>query len=366
MLSKVITVEFNLEPANNQRLSSLCGPFDDNIKQLERRLGVEINHRSSSFSVVGQPHTADAAADIIKTLYVDTAPVRNTIPDIEPDQIHLAIKESGVLEQSTESSIPYGKEVTIKTKKGVIKPRTPNQAQYISNMVRHDITFGIGPAGTGKTYLAVAAAVDALERQEIRRILLTRPAVEAGEKLGFLPGDLSQKVDPYLRPLYDALFEMLGFERVEKLIERNVIEVAPLAYMRGRTLNDAFIILDESQNTTVEQMKMFLTRIGFNSRAVITGDVTQIDLPRGARSGLRHAIEVLSDVDEISFNFFLADDVVRHPVVARIVQAYEVWESADQKQRKINEQRRRDEQAAIVAAATATVATSVVETEKTK
>ncbi len=234
----------------------------------------------------------------------------------------------------------------------MIKPRTPNQAQYITNMVTHDITFGVGPAGTGKTYLAVAAAVDALERQEIRRILLTRPAVEAGEKLGFLPGDLSQKVDPYLRPLYDALFEMLGFERVEKLIERNVIEVAPLAYMRGRTLNDAFIILDESQNTTVEQMKMFLTRIGFNSRAVITGDVTQIDLPRGARSGLRHAIEVLADVDEISFNFFQADDVVRHPVVARIVQAYEVWETEDQKQRKLAEQRRREEQQALQQMAT--------------
>ncbi|WP_261396936.1 PhoH family protein [Photobacterium rosenbergii] len=364
-MSKVITIEFNLEPADNHRLSSLCGPFDDNIKQLERRLGVEINHRSSSFSVVGQPHTAEAAAHIIKTLYVDTAPVRNTIPDIEPDQVHLAIKESGVLEQSTESSIPYGKEVVIKTKKGVIKPRTPNQAQYIANMVRHDITFGIGPAGTGKTYLAVAAAVDALERQEIRRILLTRPAVEAGEKLGFLPGDLSQKVDPYLRPLYDALFEMLGFERVEKLIERNVIEVAPLAYMRGRTLNDAFIILDESQNTTVEQMKMFLTRIGFNSRAVITGDVTQIDLPRGARSGLRHAIEVLSDVDEISFNFFQADDVVRHPVVARIVQAYEVWESEDQKQRKLAEQRRRDEQAAKQAPVSVPTTTPETETEKT-
>ncbi|QUJ69152.1 PhoH family protein [Photobacterium sp. GJ3] len=344
MLSKIITVELNLEPADNHRLASLCGPFDDNIKQLERRLGVEISHRSHSFSIVGQPHTAAATAHILKHLYVDTAPVRNVIPDIEPEQIHLAIKESGALEQDTTTSIPYGKEVNIKTKKGVIKPRTPNQAQYIANMIGHDITFGIGPAGTGKTYLAVAAAVDALERQEIRRILLTRPAVEAGEKLGFLPGDLSQKVDPYLRPLYDALFEMLGFERVEKLIERNVIEVAPLAYMRGRTLNDAFIILDESQNTTVEQMKMFLTRIGFNSRAVITGDVTQIDLPRGARSGLRHAIEVLADVEEISFNFFQASDVVRHPVVARIVQAYEIWETEDQKQRKLAEQRRREQQ----------------------
>ncbi|EEX65253.1 PhoH family protein [Vibrio cholerae] len=343
MSNKIITLEINLEPSDNHRLASLCGPFDDNIKHLERRLGVEINYRGNFFTIVGQPHTAAAALDIIKTLYVETAPLRGQIADIEPEQIHLAIKESGVLEQHNESSLAHGKEVFVKTKKGVIKPRTPNQAQYLMNMVTHDITFGVGPAGTGKTYLAVAAAVDALERQEIRRILLTRPAVEAGEKLGFLPGDLSQKVDPYLRPLYDALFEMLGFERVEKLIERNVIEVAPLAYMRGRTLNDAFIILDESQNTTVEQMKMFLTRIGFNSRAVITGDVTQIDLPRGAKSGLRHAIEVLNEVDEISFNFFQADDVVRHPVVARIVNAYEKWEAQDQKERKEYEQRRREE-----------------------
>jgi phosphate starvation-inducible PhoH-like protein len=234
-----------------------------------------------------------------------------------------------VLEQDDEpaTSIPHGKEVTVKTKRGLIKPRSPNQAQYIANIVQHDISFGIGPAGTGKTYLAVAAAVDALERQEIRRILLTRPAVEAGEKLGFLPGDLSQKVDPYLRPLYDALFEMLGFERVEKLMERNIIEVAPLAYMRGRTLNDAFIILDEAQNTTTEQMKMFLTRIGFNSKAVVTGDITQVDLPRSTKSGLRHALEVLQGVDGLSFNFFESKDVVRHPVVARIVQAYETFDA---------------------------------------
>ncbi|CAH0526625.1 PhoH family protein [Vibrio hippocampi] len=359
MSNKIVTLEIHLEPSDNHRLSSLCGPFDDNIKHLERRLGVEINHRGNYFTIVGKPHTTAAALDIIKTLYVDTAPVRGQIPDIEPEQIHLAVKESGVLEQTTDSDIAHGKEVFVKTKKGIIKPRTPNQAQYLVNMVTHDISFGIGPAGTGKTYLAVAAAVDALERQEIRRILLTRPAVEAGEKLGFLPGDLSQKVDPYLRPLYDALFEMLGFERVEKLIERNVIEVAPLAYMRGRTLNDAFIILDESQNTTVEQMKMFLTRIGFNSRAVITGDVTQIDLPRGAKSGLRHAIEVLNEVDEISFNFFQSDDVVRHPVVARIVNAYEKWEAEDQKIRKENERKRREErEAAQIAATVALSATS--------
>ncbi|MFD1093693.1 MULTISPECIES: PhoH family protein [Providencia] len=313
---------------------SLCGPFDDNIKQLERRLAIEINRRDNRFKLSGKPLNVQAASKILRQLYVDTAPVRGVIPDIDPENIHLAILDSRVLEQSAESVPDYGKAVNIKTKRGVIKPRTPNQAQYIANILDHDITFGIGPAGTGKTYLAVAAAVDALERQEVRRILLTRPAVEAGEKLGFLPGDLSQKVDPYLRPLYDALFEMLGFEKVEKLIERNVIEVAPLAYMRGRTLNDAFIILDESQNTTIEQMKMFLTRIGFNSKAVVTGDITQVDLPRGSKSGLRHAIEVLSGVDDLSFNFFHSEDVVRHPVVAKVVMAYEAWEEQDNKRRQ--------------------------------
>ncbi|WP_233445702.1 PhoH family protein [Providencia stuartii] len=313
---------------------SLCGPFDDNIKQLERRLAIEINRRDNRFKLSGKPLNIQAASKILRQLYVETAPIRGVIPDVDPEHIHLAISESRVLEQAADSIPDYGKAVNIKTKRGVIKPRTPNQAQYIANILDHDITFGIGPAGTGKTYLAVAAAVDALERQEVRRILLTRPAVEAGEKLGFLPGDLSQKVDPYLRPLYDALFEMLGFEKVEKLIERNVIEVAPLAYMRGRTLNDAFIILDESQNTTIEQMKMFLTRIGFNSKAVVTGDITQVDLPRGNKSGLRHAIEVLSDVDDLSFNFFHSEDVVRHPVVAKVVIAYEKWEEQDNKRRQ--------------------------------
>ena len=249
--------------------------------------------------------------------------MRGQIQDIEPEQIHLAIKEARVLEQSAESVPEYGKAVNIKTKRGVIKPRTPNQAQYIANILDHDITFGVGPAGTGKTYLAVAAAVDALERQEIRRILLTRPAVEAGEKLGFLPGDLSQKVDPYLRPLYDALFEMLGFEKVEKLIERNVIEVAPLAYMRGRTLDDSFIILDEAQNTTPEQMKMFLTRMGVGSKVVVTGDVTQIDLPDRTRSGLVDALQVLKGVNGIAQCYFTEKDVVRHRLVQEIIKAYE-------------------------------------------
>jgi phosphate starvation-inducible PhoH-like protein len=325
-LSNLVSNKIVLEPQDSKRLSSLCGPFDDNIKQIERRLGVEISYRSNQFNVMGDPQQANGASELLKLLYIETQPVKGSIPLLEPSQVHLAIQEAKCLERAEAGD--YGKEVHIKTKRGVIKPRNPNQSKYVANVVSHDITFGVGPAGTGKTYLAVACAVDALERQEIRRILLTRPAVEAGEKLGFLPGDLSQKVDPYLRPLYDALFEMLGFEKVEKLIERNVIEVAPLAYMRGRTLNDAFIILDESQNTTAEQMKMFLTRIGFNSKAVITGDITQVDLPRNVRSGLRHAIEVLSEVNDISFNFFSAQDVVRHPVVARIVQAYEDHDAA--------------------------------------
>ncbi|MBL4815520.1 MAG: PhoH family protein [Shewanella sp.] len=320
MSNKLTTINLYLEPSDTHRLASLCGPFDDNIKQLERRIGVEITYRNNHFQIVGQARNCLTINNLLKTLYVETQPIRGKTQDLEPDTVHLAIQEAVALE----AEIPRDdKAIYIKTKRGVIKPRNPNQSDYVANIMSHDITFGVGPAGTGKTYLAVAAAVDALERQEVRRILLTRPAVEAGEKLGFLPGDLSQKVDPYLRPLYDALFEMMGFEKVERLIEKNIIEVAPLAYMRGRTLNDAFIILDESQNTTLEQMKMFLTRIGFNSRAVITGDITQIDLPKSQISGLRHAIEVLSKVEEISFNFFQAKDVVRHPVVARIVEAYE-------------------------------------------
>ena len=342
-MSNLVSSEIVLEPSDNKRLSSLCGPLDDNIKQIERRLGVEITYRNNEFKVMGQSQQSSGAAQLLKLLYMETQPIRGEIPDIEPNKVHLAIQEAKCLERAEAGQ--YGKEVHIKTKRGVIrprnpnqsqyvtKPRNPNQSQYVTNIINHDISFGVGPAGTGKTYLAVACAVEALERQEVRRILLTRPAVEAGEKLGFLPGDLSQKVDPYLRPLYDALFEMLGFEKVEKLIERSVIEVAPLAYMRGRTLNDAFIILDEGQNTTVEQMKMFLTRIGFNSQAVITGDITQVDLPRGVRSGLRHSIEVLKDVNDISFNFFSANDVVRHPVVGRIVMAYEEYEGKQEKER---------------------------------
>ncbi|MCL1077307.1 PhoH family protein [Parashewanella spongiae] len=335
MSSKLTTLNLYLEPAESRRLASLCGPFDDNIKQLERRIGVEISYSNNHFKIVGQPQNCLSANNLLRDLYIETQPVRGSTPDLEPEKVHLAIQEAVSVEAFDSAD---EKELYIKTRKGVIKPRNPNQRQYVANVVRHDITFGVGPAGTGKTYLAVAAAVDALERQEVRRILLTRPAVEAGEKLGFLPGDLSQKVDPYLRPLYDALFEMLGFEKVERLIEKNVIEVAPLAYMRGRTLNDAFIILDESQNTTVEQMKMFLTRIGFNSRAVITGDITQIDLPKHAKSGLRHAIEVLKDVPEISINFFASQDVVRHPVVARVVEAYEAQELKEHREKARKEE----------------------------
>ncbi|MFT6898084.1 MAG: phosphate starvation-inducible PhoH-like protein [Paraglaciecola sp.] len=330
-MSQPVSNDIFLEPSDHKRLASLCGPFDDNIKQIERRLGVEISYRNNEFKITGQPLQSIGAAELLKLLYMETQPVRGAIPDLESEQVHLAIQEAKCLERAEAGH--YGKDIHIKTKRGVIKARNPNQSKYVNDIMTHDISFGIGPAGTGKTYLAVACAVDALERQEVRRILLTRPAVEAGEKLGFLPGDLAQKVDPYLRPLYDALFEMLGFEKVEKLIERNVIEVAPLAYMRGRTLNDAFIILDESQNTTVEQMKMFLTRIGFNSQAVITGDITQVDLPKATRSGLRHAIEVLKGVNDISFNFFNANDVVRHPVVARIVMAYEEFEAQQERER---------------------------------
>jgi len=342
---------FTLDPVDNYRQTNLCGPMDDNLKTIERRLGVKISYRGCEFTIVGEPLNCQAVIHLLKNLYIETDTVKGQNKTISPEMVHLAILEANILEQgdtntelSKELDTNYKDMVLIKTKRGTIKPRNGNQQNYVQNILTNDISFGIGVAGTGKTYLAVACAVDALERQEVRRILLTRPAVEAGEKLGFLPGDLTQKIDPYLRPLYDALFEMLGFERVEKLIERNVIEIAPLAYMRGRTLNDAFIILDESQNTTVEQMKMFLTRIGFNSRAVITGDITQVDLPKHQMSGLRQAIDVLQDINGISFNFFQSKDVVRHPVVARIVDAYESHEQKlnrlkqKMKQEKINDQ----------------------------
>ncbi|MBA6417287.1 PhoH family protein [Colwellia sp. 6M3] len=343
-MSKNTSINFELSPADNNRLANLCGPMDDNLKTIERRMGVEISYRSQEFKVTGKSLNTDAVKNLLIDLYLETEIVKGKSTTITPQMLHLAIVDAGALEAApSKIDVKYDDMVTIKTKRGIIKPRNENQQSYVQNVITNDISFGVGVAGTGKTYLAVACAVDALERQEIRRILLTRPAVEAGEKLGFLPGDLSQKVDPYLRPLYDALFEMLGFEKVEKLIERNVIEVAPLAYMRGRTLNDAFIILDESQNTTVEQMKMFLTRIGFNSRAVITGDITQVDLPRGQKSGLRHAIEVLVDIPGVSFNFFQSKDVVRHPVVAHIVEAYEAFEQKENRI-KVEKQQYREQQ----------------------
>ena len=348
-MTKIVEEEFLLEPSDSNRMAYLVGPEDENLKQIEKRLGVKITYVNCTVHLKGEKGSVTRAKKLIKSLYIDTAPLKGTKTpsEVTPDMVHLAITEYSHIEQDdhdyqtdeSRGSVGnlYHQANNFKTKRGFVKARTSNQGSYISQIVSHDVTFGIGPAGTGKTYLAVAAAVDALERNEVRRIILTRPAVEAGEKLGFLPGDLSQKVDPYLRPLYDALFEMLGFEKVEKLIEKQIIEIAPLAYMRGRTLNDSFIILDEAQNTTVEQMKMFLTRIGFNSKAVITGDPSQIDLPRSIKSGLKQAIEVLKSVDVIGFTFFDPADVVRHPVVAAIVNAYDAFdkEQARIKQEKI-------------------------------
>jgi phosphate starvation-inducible PhoH-like protein len=311
------TLDLELAPPDNARLANLCGQLDRHLRQIERRLGIEINSRGNRFRLIGTPDAVRAGEGLLKTLY------RSTEQEVlTPERVHLLLQASGIdaLLAGGEALVP---ETVIKTRRGLVRPRGPNQQEYVHKILTHDINFGVGPAGTGKTYLAVACAVDALERDAVRRLVLVRPAVEAGERLGFLPGDLAQKIDPYLRPLYDALYEMLGFEKVNKLMERNVIELAPLAYMRGRTLNEAFIILDEAQTTTPEQMKMFLTRIGFGSTAVITGDVTQVDLPRGQQSGLRQAIEVLGRVKGISFTFFNARDVVRHELVQRIVHAYE-------------------------------------------
>ena len=313
-----------LTPVDNTRLANLNGPMDENIRHIERRLGVEISSRGEGLRVIGAPHSLRQARQALLGLYEVAAR-----GPVEAAQVHLALHEAGLeapVSPPPANAETEGGRLSLRTRRGEISPRGRNQQHYIRSVQAHDINFGVGPAGTGKTYLAVSCAVDALERERVRRIVLVRPAVEAGERLGFLPGDLAQKVDPYLRPLYDALYEMLGFERVARLVERNVIEIAPLAFMRGRTLNESFIILDEAQNTTIEQMKMFLTRIGFGATAVITGDVTQIDLPRGKGSGLRHAIEVLRGVPGVSFTFFDAHDVVRHPIVQRIVTAYDEYE----------------------------------------
>lgn len=327
---------FILEPFEARRFANLCGQFDEHLRLIEQRLAIEIRNRGNQFELVGPAETTQAAEQLLRRLYRET-----NATQLSPDLVHLFLQESAVEQLASSSTVEAA--VALRTRKGMIRPRGLNQQRYVKSVLNHDINFGIGPAGTGKTYLAVACAVDALEREQIRRILLVRPAVEAGEKLGFLPGDLSQKIDPYLRPLYDALYEMLGFEQVAKLIEKQVIEVAPLAYMRGRTLNNSFIILDESQNTTLEQMKMFLTRIGFGSTAVITGDITQVDLPRGTKSGLTHVIEVLKDVPGISFTHFVSKDVVRHPLVQRIVEAYEKFDSdAEAKAKARREQQASD------------------------
>jgi len=312
-------LDLELKPAEMQRLANLCGQFDSHLKQIESRLSVAIYCRGNHFTIEGEVQAARVARRLLQALY------RLTESEVlTPGLINLHLQESGIAELGAEAdSADAPQEVGIKTKRGVIRGRGPNQKKYLKSITTHAVTFGVGPAGTGKTFLAVACAVGALQEDSVQRIVLVRPAVEAGERLGFLPGDMAQKVDPYLRPLYDALYEMLGFERVATLIDRNVIEVAPLAFMRGRTLNDAFVILDEAQNTTREQMKMFLTRIGFGSTAVVTGDITQIDLPNKRMSGLKHAIEILQHVKGISFCRFTASDVVRHPMVQHIVEAYE-------------------------------------------
>lgn len=321
-------LNLELEPADTERLANLCGPFDQHLKQIESRLQVDLFCRGNLFTVQGEAGQARAAKRLLKQLY--------TLSESElltPEVINLHLQDSGIAELTVEGdqdAISHPDDITIITQRGAIRGRGPNQKAYLRRIKKNAVNFGIGPAGTGKTFLAVACAVDALQSDSVQRIVLVRPAVEAGERLGFLPGDLTQKVDPYLRPLYDALYEMLGFDYVTRLIERSVIEVAPLAFMRGRTLNDAFIILDEAQNTTTEQMKMFLTRIGFGSTAVITGDVTQIDLPKHQLSGLKHAQRVLKDVEGITFTFFSARDVVRHPMVQRIVKAYELAALAEQ------------------------------------
>jgi phosphate starvation-inducible PhoH-like protein len=317
----MISEEISLTPADNARLSNFCGHLDTHLRQIEHRLQVEIANRGNQFKVTGLENPVKAACAVMQTLFESTEK-----EELTSELIHLAMQDATIDDLLDGQKRVEQQLVTIKTKYGLIKGRGPNQQDYLRKIVSHDINFGVGPAGTGKTFLAVACAVEALQAEKVRKIILVRPAVEAGEKLGFLPGDMAQKVDPYLRPLYDALYDMLGLERVEKMIDRGIIEVAPLAFMRGRTLNDAFIILDEAQNTTVEQIKMFLTRVGFGSTAVVTGDITQIDLPTEKMSGLRHVLEVLKDVEGISFTFFTVRDVVRHPLVQRIVSAYEAYE----------------------------------------
>lgn len=308
-MSTNVIEHITLEPESAERLARLCGPLDGHLRQIEKDFAVEVRNRGHRFFIEGPAAEAQLAAQTLQRLYART----EEAAEIAPEDVHITARES----------LPETDSLSIRTRRGLVRPRNPHQREYLAGILKTDLSFGIGPAGTGKTYLAVAAAVRALEREVVRRIILVRPAVEAGERLGFLPGDLAQKVDPYLRPLYDALYEMLGFERVGRLIEKQVIEIAPLAYMRGRTLNESFIILDEAQNATIEQMKMFLTRLGFGSTAVVTGDATQVDLPQAERSGLAHAAHILDGVEGVRVTRFAADDVVRHPLVARIVRAYD-------------------------------------------
>ena len=308
-----------LEPSNSSYLARLCGQFDQHLKQIEARLKVTISSRGNQFSISGIEQSRRSAALLLEQLYLEISQGIN----VNPESVHLQLHQINNKPKTEDEKKLIQPTLVVNTPRVIVKPRGKNQQEYVRSIKKYDVNFGVGPAGTGKTYLAVACAVESLKAEQVRRILLVRPAVEAGEKLGFLPGDLNQKIDPYLRPLYDALYEMLGFETVSKYIERNIIEVAPLAFMRGRTLSNAFIILDESQNTTKEQMKMFLTRIGFGSTAVITGDATQIDLPHGQQSGLTHIMRVLEDIEGIDFTYFQARDVVRHPMVQKIVEAYE-------------------------------------------
>ncbi len=316
--SRADAVELRLAPEDNRRLANLCGAMDENLRQIETAFDVTVGRRGASFRVTGELAQAEKAAIALEHFY------NRAHDDLSLDDIQLGLVELTRARNLAAGLADEADGYHLRTRRADLRARTPGQAGYIDKILGHDITFGIGPAGTGKTYLAVACAVDALEREQVKRLVLTRPAVEAGERLGFLPGDLTQKVDPYLRPLYDALYDLMGFDKVTRLIERHSIEVAPLAFMRGRTLNHAFIILDEAQNTTPEQMQMFLTRIGFGARAVVTGDPTQVDLPRHIKSGLMDAADILANVRGIAFNHFGTEDVVRHPLVGRIVDAYAV------------------------------------------
>jgi phosphate starvation-inducible PhoH-like protein len=330
------TNDLVLEPADNRVLANLCGQCDEHLRQIEQRLGVQISNRGNHFRVAGPAGASRLGVQLLRELFG----IAGREP-LDAQRVHVALQASAIAEQGealeagtavdagVRAAVEADEGPAVKTRRLFIRPRGPNQRAYLAAIREHPLCFGIGPAGTGKTYLAVASAVEALEQERVRRIVLVRPAVEAGERLGFLPGDLAQKVDPYLRPMYDALYDMIGFDRVARLVERNVIEVAPLAYMRGRSLNESFIILDEAQNTSVEQMKMFLTRMGFGSRVVVTGDITQVDLPRRQLSGLRHVMRVLEGVPGISFTFFSPQDVVRHELVQRIVEAYEARDAAE-------------------------------------